>query len=270
MMELNKFIHEIITIDYKNIIKEEFSDYLSVWPLINGFKETTYYFKEWIIIVINNNSPHMFHYSGTHALPQAIIGFDNITNSNINIVRENIKRFAHVEMDGGVLIFKNNGEQINRDSELAFLLKQHKYFLGLSPMKIFLSHKSEDKVKLVRDYKQTLQLLGFDPWIDEDAMVAGANLERGILQGFKESCAVVFFITENFSDERFLATEIDYALRRKREDENFAIITIVFTEDAQIPDILMPYVWKKVSTQLEGLREIIKALPLALGQVYVK
>lgn len=60
-------------------------------------------------------------------------------------------------------------------------------------MKIFLSHKSEDKTSIVRDYKQTLQILGFEPWIDEDAMVAGTRLERGILQGFKESCAVFFY-----------------------------------------------------------------------------
>jgi hypothetical protein len=43
-----------------------------------------------------------------------------------------------------------------------------------------------------------LQELGFDSWLDEEAMSAGTELERGILRGFKDSCAALFFITPNF------------------------------------------------------------------------
>jgi hypothetical protein len=60
--------------------------------------------------------------------------------------------------------------------------------------KIFLSHKGIDKA-LVIDFKETLKSLGYDPWIDEDAMPAGTQLERGLLQGMKDSCGVIFFIT---------------------------------------------------------------------------
>ena len=52
--------------------------------------------------------------------------------------------------------------------------------------KIFLSHKGADK-PLVRRYSSTLKALGFNPWLDEDAMVAGTELDRGILKGFKDS-----------------------------------------------------------------------------------
>jgi hypothetical protein len=65
--------------------------------------------------------------------------------------------------------------------------------------KIFLSHKGVDKA-LVIDFKDTLAQLGFDPWIDDDAMPAGTTLERGILQGMQDSCGVVFFITTSFKD----------------------------------------------------------------------
>src|SRR5882757_9130848 len=47
-----------------------------------------------------------------------------------------------------------------------------------TPARIFLSHKSADKA-LVRDYKQTLELLGLKPWLDEDDLAAGAELTRG-------------------------------------------------------------------------------------------
>ncbi len=46
--------------------------------------------------------------------------------------------------------------------------------------------------------------MGLAPWLDEDDMVAGSSLHREILKGFKESCAVIFFISANFKDEKFL------------------------------------------------------------------
>src|SRR5687767_11405383 len=60
--------------------------------------------------------------------------------------------------------------------------------------KVFLSHKGVDK-EFVNDFKKTLELLGYEPWLDEDAMPAGTSLERGLLKGMQESCGVVFFIT---------------------------------------------------------------------------
>ena len=99
-----------------------------------------------------------------------------------------------------------------------------------APRKIFLSHKSKDK-HLVRDFKATLQALGLEPWLDEEAMAAGANLERSLLQGFKDSCAVVFFITPNYVDDGFLATEVDYAIKEKRaKGDKFAIIILDFPD----------------------------------------
>lgn len=40
--------------------------------------------------------------------------------------------------------------------------------------KVFLSHKGIDKEK-VTEFKSTLELLGYDPWLDEDAMPAGLH-----------------------------------------------------------------------------------------------
>jgi TIR domain len=103
-------------------------------------------------------------------------------------------------------------------------------------VKIFLSHKSVDK-PLVYRYYNALKEAGFDPWLDEPNMAAGANLERELLRGFEESCAAVFFITENFSDENYLATEVDYAVQEKRKKGNkFAIITLRYTNSAPVPN----------------------------------
>jgi hypothetical protein len=140
-----------------------------------------------------------------------------------------------------------------------------------SPTKIFLSHKGANK-PLVRNFDETLRILGFDTWLDEDSMPAGTELERGILQGFKDSCAAIFFITPEFKDENYLASEIDYARMEKREKGNrFAIITLVFKDQdgnsGLVPDLLKPYVWKEPQNDLEALREIIKALPIKLESI---
>lgn len=133
--------------------------------------------------------------------------------------------------------------------------------------KIFLSHKSTDK-PIVQRFYASLRELGYQPWLDEPEMPAGSNLERSIRQGFRESCAAVFFVTENFVDERYLATEVDYAILEKREKgSKFAIITLAFSEKYNIPDLLKPYVYKVVKNELEGFYELIRALPVELGPI---
>ena len=135
--------------------------------------------------------------------------------------------------------------------------------------KIFLSHKGVDK-PVIREYFRVLKTLGFDPWLDEDAMVAGTPLERGILDGFDQSCAAVFFVTPNFQDENFLATEVNYAVAQKRKKgDRFSIITIVFSEKKQkgkVPKLLEQYVWKEPQSHLEALDEILRALPQVPGE----
>jgi hypothetical protein len=125
---------------------------------------------------------------------------------------------------------------------------------------------------MVREYFNVLKRLGFDPWLDEDAMAWGHNLERGLLQGFEDSCAAIFFITPDFKDENYLATEIDYAIRQKRaKNDRFAIIAIRFTDTdgnkGDVPDLLKTYVFGEPKSDLEALDGILKAIPIHVGPV---
>ena len=134
--------------------------------------------------------------------------------------------------------------------------------------KVFLSHKGSDK-NTVLDFRQTLEELGYQPWLDDDAMPAGTLRERGLLQGMQASCAVVFFVTPSFKDEGYLATEIDYAIEEKRRKrDRFAIITLRLGDSGddaapKVPDLLNRFIWKTPRTPLEALREIVRALPIA-------
>lgn len=133
--------------------------------------------------------------------------------------------------------------------------------------RIFLSHKTVDK-PLVYYYFNTLKEIGFQPWLDESDMPAGSNVERDIFDGFEQSCAAVFFITENFVDEKYLAAEVDYAIIQKRKkDKKFSIITLRYSDAAPVPKLLTPYVYRDVENDLQGFYEILRALPIELGPV---
>ena len=137
--------------------------------------------------------------------------------------------------------------------------------------KIFLSHKGSDKNTVI-DFEKTLKLLGYSPWLDDDAIPAGATLDRAIYKGMQASCAVVFFLTPSFKDAGYLRTEIDYAIAEKRDKKGaFSIIGLRFSSKDKplppVPKLLQTYVWKEPTTQLEALREIIRALPDIAGPV---
>ena len=136
------------------------------------------------------------------------------------------------------------------------------------PNKIFLSHAGVNK-QVVRRFKVALESLKFSPWLDEDAMSAGVQLDRALLQGMKASCAAVFFITPDFKDSGFLASEIDYAIAEQRSrPEDFAIITLVFSDDegnsGEVPSLLRRFLWKQPSDELSALVEIVRAVPLTV------
>lgn len=137
------------------------------------------------------------------------------------------------------------------------------------PQNIFLSHKGIDK-PIVREYHNLFKELGFDPWLDEDAMAAGEALHRALLKGMQDSCAAVFFVTPNYVDDGYLEQEIDYAITEKmKKREKFSIITLALPDKegkrGEIPEMLKRYVWKTPETHLEAFREIVRALPITSG-----
>lgn len=152
---------------------------------------------------------------------------------------------------------------ISRDSTFCRFYITKDLIVDQLPKRIFLSHKSDNK-DLVREFKKTLEAVGLDPWLDEDEMPPGTPLHRGIREGFKNSCAAVFFITPEFVDEKVIANEINYAMGEKtNKGEKFSIISLVFESDNKkgiVPELLKQYVWCEPKNHLAAFREIIRAL----------
>jgi hypothetical protein len=134
--------------------------------------------------------------------------------------------------------------------------------------RILLSHKGPDK-PMVERYFRTLKILGFDPWYDKNDIKAGDTIHREIAEGFDKSCAVVFFVTPNFVDDRWLKMEIDHANEQIiRKADCFRIITLVMPKKGKpvtVPPILERTAHITVKSDLDGLAVILEALPIAVG-----
>jgi hypothetical protein len=149
-----------------------------------------------------------------------------------------------------------------------FDIYQGEYVLNRKT-RIFLSHKGANK-PMVRRFDSTLKLLGFDPWLDEDAMPGGTELHRGIHQGMKDSCMAVFFVTPQFTEETYIRGELDLAVEEKTQRADHFVILALAMQDEQgergsVPQILHRWVYKSPDTELEALNEIIVSLPIQLG-----
>lgn len=56
-------------------------------------------------------------------------------------------------------------------------------------------------------------------------------------------------------------------IEKRKKDKKFAIITLRYTDAAAVPCLLTPYIYKDVSNDLEGFRELVRALSVELGSV---
>ncbi len=263
---------EYVLNTYSALVASKYPDFQNHWPVISGHNVKIGKYQDHVVIFFKHTAnPTMKSSSGIGQIPPSLMDVEAITPLNIKSVRKKLENFFCATASDCVLLVKQ--DMSNLHAELEATLQRHEYSLGLIPMKIFLSHKGVDKPK-VREFKETLELLGFDPWLDEDSMHAGVELERAIAQGFKDSCAAVFFVTPNYVDEQYLATEVNYAIVEKRKKgTRFSIITLVYEVDGkkgQVPDLLAPYVWKEPRNDLEAIRELIRALPVKVGDVYWK
>jgi TIR domain len=277
--EQAKTVDDFVLEDYREIVETKHPSRLAVWPVLSGSNRITGRIGDHsVVIFIHTGNRAMTSISGQGELDPAVTGATAVTDGTRELVRSNlIRHFRLVPSDAVIfvqLIPIADRAEVDANiakSEFEQLLLQHETVMDLAPNRIFLSHKGMDK-PLVRDFHETLKLLGFDPWLDEDALTAGANREREILEGFNQSCAAVFFITHNFVDENYLATEIEYAIDQKRsKGDRFAIVTLSFSEGEKrgtVPQLIKSrYIYTEPSTRLEALREILRALPLRVGPI---
>jgi TIR domain len=262
---------------YRPAVAARYPEKTPHWPLLGSpvVSSSEGCHNEWTIIIYRDRPGNtMGSISSLGEMSTQRLGAA-LESSSLEQVRSNLTKSHSLSARDGVVLLSPGGA--NAQSEVEHLLRRHELALGLTKQRIFLSHKGADKPR-VREFKATLEALGFQPWLDEDDMPAGVELNRGILEGMKDSCAAVFFVTKRFRDETWVGDEVDYAKLKKHEDgKGFSIITLVFDDatepgaEANVPEILKAkYVYKKPKGDLEALREILRALPLMVGDVRLR
>jgi TIR domain len=265
----SKDAFDIVREIYGEFVRKYHPDLQGNWPVLSGADLRQASYCGWTVLFFKHTgNVNIRSTSGVGELPMAAGGVSAIDAGNLEAVRERLYRHFRAQLDDGLVLVPPSGEV--RITEFARMLERHETAMGVARMKVFLSHKSPDK-SMVREFKALLDTLGFDAWLDEDAMTAGAHLDRSILQGMEDSCAAVFFITPQFSDESFLAAEINYAIQQQRKrPAQFSIVTIVIAEGGVKPDVpglLKSFVWKEPASLVDAFREIVRALPIKVGPV---
>jgi hypothetical protein len=104
-----------------------------------------------------------------------VIGRSAVTGENALAIAAAIEKAFHLRpLDGVVVVQRADNGWTLPNGTFEALLSRHEQCMGLAPMKIFLSHKGVDK-EMVRRFEKLLRALGFDPWLDDDAMPAGSS-----------------------------------------------------------------------------------------------
>jgi len=256
---------------YRELVGRVRPDHVNAWPIVSGYNVMYASYQNWLIVVLKHTgNPLMVSSNGIGELSTVLVGMERVGWDEVGVARARLERHFALRPQDAVVFVENGTGALG--AQLPELFRRHEVVMGLVATKIFLSHSGTDK-PLVREYKRTLEALGFDPWLDEDAMPAGAELNRAILQGMKDSCAAVFFVTPAYKDAKYIADEVDYAINEKRaRGRDFALITLVFDQGraSEVPELLRKYVWKEPVNDLEALREILRALPLCVGTVRLR
>jgi hypothetical protein len=264
-------LRQIISDKYRQKVAQKHPDRIGAWPWsIDKMDLWTYDNNRWVIARCNfvgglgkNNS--YIDPRGTFSLSD--LGGKQPSFLSLEKIKAHLEAKIGCSKHGAFIILDNgdvNSFNTSIDQEVNCVLSKHEYVLGVVPMKIFLSHKGSDK-SLVRDFQATLEALKYETWLDNDNMPAGTSLNKGIFQGMQDSCAAVFFITSSFKNETWIAEEAELAKTRKiQSGEKFSIITLILDETAEknVPPILTSFVYKKPTSHLEALREILRALPI--------
>jgi hypothetical protein len=262
---------------YRKQVTAVHPEKVATWPLLSGNTVQAGVIDGFLVMAFHDSKNSMMRTADVlhqRLLPNVGIEFQKV---GMNGVRKYVSAQLQLSQFDFVYVSPALGtlesfrwKEADLQSEAQIALEQHETALGLTKNRIFLCPKGVDRA-VVQEFKSTLDLLGFSTWLDEDAMSTETPLKSGVLNRFADSCAVVFVMTSNFLDQGDLASDIEDALAQKRsKQDRFQIITLVMDHDGQpenVPPLLLNYVYKKPVSRLEALDEILKALPVQVGQV---
>lgn len=152
----------------------------------------------------------------------------------------------------------------------------------ISYVRVFISYTRSFEARVKRIY-ELLKTIGVSPWWDKEDAHHGTIPDK-IFNGIHDSCLVVFLITSDFTDQGYIADEIDQALHRLRNPllrnpSRFELLPIIVLEDTDrdtdFPDLRSArgparildrgIIYQPARTDADIIGHIVEAMPVRIG-----
>lgn len=133
------------------------------------------------------------------------------------------------------------------------------------PLKVFISHASEDKQRFVVDFAKRLRENGVDAWLDQWEMKPGDSLVDKIFEdGLKDAHAVIIVLSTISVQKPWVREELNTSVVN-RISRGTKLIPVVIDE-CDVPESLKSTVWQKVDS-LDDYRESLQRILSAIFDV---
>jgi hypothetical protein len=156
-------------------------------------------------------------------------------------------------------MIKNNIQQAEGWSvEMETRMKEH----------IFISHSSKDD-EFVKALGKSLEIQGFDTWIDSRRLTGGDELGPRIKQDIEKARAFIVVLSKNAFNSEWIQKEVKYALEVKNRSKDYPVIPLML--EGVEPAALNLYFEKepvgiKVQIGAGGISEAMPRILAALGE----
>jgi len=134
-------------------------------------------------------------------------------------------------------------------------------------LRVFLCHSSGDK-PAVRDLYRRLRDDGFEPWLDEEALLPGQDWKEEIPQAVRGSDVIIVCISRaSVGKEGYLQKELRDALSVAEEKPEGTIFIIpVRLEEVEVPRRLSQWQWADLF-QTGGYQRLVQALNVSSAKL---
>lgn len=137
-----------------------------------------------------------------------------------------------------------------------------------APLKVFVSHASEDKQRFVLGFAERLRGAGIDAWLDRWEMLPGDSVvDRLFGEGLAKADAFVVVLSRFSVDKPWVREELNAALM-KRVETKLKVVPVVL-DDCRVPDALGTLLWERIA-DLEHYDESFRRIVGAITGVHAK
>lgn len=262
----NNYLY-IFECDYGNRVKER--QFLK--DILNEFDKD---YATMVGVFVNNN-PYCLEFIIAINLQKDPVLFENWLKTNYpnksrlfniflkDLSKYNGRTFLDDKMVDSALISEGNGHPFIWPERTKFESENPQYKgTRKNLVRVFLSHSSRDKEKIVNPLNAYLQGEDIGTWIDSAEIDYGDNIVAKINEGLENCDVGLFILTDNFFDEersKWPTTEFStYFMSMMSGKKNILLINADVSPD-KMPPLMKPYKYLEW-TGLESLEEIGKAI----------